>query len=114
MFGFLTHANYEKGGNTRIFATIFHILEDYFSKNEEALIFVCDTKDNKQAQRSRLFDIWYRQTSDLHNIDKINMVLVHEDLNLYVSLLVSRKNAHYEVLKSTFLHLYQTYQEKLQ
>lgn len=39
--------------------TIIAIVEDFFSNNENVLLYICETGDSKQAMRSRLFQYWF-------------------------------------------------------
>ena len=39
--------------------TVLQIVDEFFSANNTTLIYICETGDNKQAQRSRLFEHWF-------------------------------------------------------
>lgn len=39
--------------------TIVAIVEGFFSINNEAMLYICETGDGKQAMRNRLFQYWY-------------------------------------------------------
>lgn len=39
--------------------TILAIVEEFFSKNQAALLYICETGDGKQSMRSRLFELWF-------------------------------------------------------
>lgn len=46
--------------------TIMAILYDFFASNNEAMIYLCETEDEKQSMRSRLFQYW-AISSDIKN-----------------------------------------------
>ena len=39
--------------------TIIAIIEDFFSNNENVLLYICETGDAKQSMRNRLFQYWF-------------------------------------------------------
>ena len=39
--------------------TIQVIVEEFFDKNQAAILYICETGDGKQAMRSRLFSYWF-------------------------------------------------------
>lgn len=47
--------------------TIIAIVDEFFIKNNSTMLYICETGDNKQAARNRLFESWfsfYRQKSN--------------------------------------------------
>lgn len=45
--------------DSKVRKTIIAIVEDFFSNNENVLLYICETGDSKQAMRSRLFQYWF-------------------------------------------------------
>lgn len=43
----------------RIRQTIFSIVEEFFSQNQAAILYICETGDGKQSMRNRLFNYWF-------------------------------------------------------
>ena len=39
--------------------TILEIVEEFFSTNQAAMLYICETGDGKQSVRSRLFSYWF-------------------------------------------------------
>ena len=39
--------------------TVFSIVEEFFEKNQAALLYICETGDGKQMARYRLFRYWF-------------------------------------------------------
>ena len=115
MFGFLILESKEPNPDLKVWATIYHILLDFLANNQKALLFVCDTKDDKQAQRHRLFSIWYNRlrTTDRKEVEKFDMILESKEMKLFTSLLISKQHIEYEAIVKAFLDLQQHYQDKL-
>lgn len=97
----------------RIVITIVEILKDFFAKNHKALLYVCNTSDNRQLFRSRLFTIWFNKYAVNTPIEKIDEVLEANGLILPYSLLISRLHPNYQVIKDTFNTLSMSYKNKL-
>ena len=56
----LTNMSQEKSpGDIKIQRTIICIIEEFFKKNPDILLYMCSTKDDQQAQRARLFLRWF-------------------------------------------------------
>ena len=58
----LTNMSQEKSpGDIKIQKTIICIIEEFFRKNPDILLYMCSTEDNHQAQRARLFLRWFNR-----------------------------------------------------
>lgn len=45
--------------NLKVRETILAIIEDFFQKNQAALLYICETGDGMQKMRQRLFHFWF-------------------------------------------------------
>lgn len=45
----------------KIWQTVFCVIEEFFRKNPDILLYLCSTKDGQQAQRARLFSYWFNK-----------------------------------------------------
>lgn len=88
--------------DTKVSKTIEHIVERFFQKTENALIYVCSDEDERARIRHEIFDRWY-QNSDykdwivkIDNIMKFN--IKNEIQKLYTSFLFHKQNSNYEKL----------------
>jgi hypothetical protein len=50
-------------GDVKLKATIFRIIEAFFAANPDILLYICETGDDRQAFRSRLFLRWFNTYS---------------------------------------------------
>lgn len=54
------NANHKKSPrDPKIQLTILSIIEEFFRKNQAAILYICETGDGKQRMRSRLFSYWF-------------------------------------------------------
>lgn len=51
--------NHKSPRDKRVRDTIVAIIDEFFNQNNSTLLYICDTGDNKQQMRSRLFEYWF-------------------------------------------------------
>ena len=59
--------------------TILAIVEEFFEKNQVALLYICSTGDGKQSMRSRLFGHWFEASNHKISYSTMNTSLVDSD-----------------------------------
>ncbi len=91
IFGFKPLSNSYSNNDNRVEETIIYILVKYLFEKQPIIMFVCDEKDKRQANRSRLFNIWFNKYND-DSFEKID--LVFED-RTFVSAIISKMNPFY-------------------
>ena len=78
--------------------TVISIIVEFFRANPGILLYMCDTADNRQAMRARLFLRWFN-SSDLHNQFVIRVAkLMDENIANYLVMIVQRSNPDLEVI----------------
>lgn len=88
--------------DTRISATITYILKEFFKSNENSMIFVCDTSDNHESARLRLFERWFRQSKGNDSLIKLDRSEPQPDYNLFASLIIHKENPMLNVVINSF------------
>lgn len=86
----------------RVSLTIDLIVATFFSKVENAIIYVCSSSDNKEISRVNTFNRWYDKSKNKSKIVKIDRVLKVESTILYTSLLYHNKNQEKNLLLDAF------------
>lgn len=56
-------SNLPSPNDEKLKATIFRIIEAFFTANPDILLYICETGDGRQAFRSRLFIRWFNSYS---------------------------------------------------
>ena len=84
--------------------TIIHILRQFFSRNENAMIMICDNLDGKEQKREMLFSRWFMQYND-GSIRKYDASSATDGYMLYVSLYIHRDNPNARQLVNAFYDL---------
>ena len=96
-------SNMKSHGDKKIPQTLICIIEEFFNKNPEILLYMCSTDNNQQAQRARLFLKWfngYQQKQRYY----IKAVEVKGDDNStdYIALIMQRSHPNFEEIVSCF------------
>lgn len=71
--------------------TIIAIIEDFFLENQDVLLYICDTSDNREAARNRLFLRWFEQ----YSLGKFTICTANskvEDTYFYMAIIIANDN----------------------
>lgn len=90
--------------DNRIAITIVSLLRVFFSRNERAMIMVCDNLDGKEQKRRLLFSKWYTTYND-GSIIKYDASTQIDDYQLYVSIYINKVNSDRNTLIQAFYEL---------
>lgn len=56
----IANVNHHKSpSDFKVRDTVLQIVDEFFNTNNTTLLYICETGDNKQAMRSRLFEQWF-------------------------------------------------------
>ncbi len=84
--------------------TVVAIFRDFFARHGMVAIYVCDSSDNRQAVRARLFDRWFQ------NNRSFGFIKVDTSLNdpvglIYLSMIVHSSYRHSVAVAAAFVKL---------
>ena len=83
--------------------TILAIIEEFFQKNEAALLYICETGDNMQKMRHRLFHFWFSIYAENNEYLFLPQVVYDEEDNEnYAALIIRRDNPSFNDLVTEF------------
>lgn len=83
--------------------TVLAIVEEFFSKNEAALLYICETGDGMQKMRNRLFHFWFGVYSESDEYLFLPQVVYDEEDNEnYAALIIRRDNPKFNDLVTEF------------
>ena len=73
--------------------TIQVIVEEFFDKNQAAILYICETGDGKQAMRSRLFSYWFNAYEYNTRYSMVTTCIPDEDgINNFAALIIRIDN----------------------
>ncbi|MFD1629236.1 DUF6169 family protein [Pseudopedobacter beijingensis] len=89
--------------DAKVSKTIEYIIEQFFHKIENSLIYVCSDDHNKALTRYKVFDRWYKNSKYREVIVKIdNTITIHinklEVQKIHTSFLFHKQNSNYKRL----------------
>ena len=83
--------------------TILAIVEEFFSNNTAALLYICETSDGKQMARGRLFAHWFETSEQCRLFTTITSTLVDEDgIENTATLIIRNDNPDFNMLVAEF------------
>ena len=92
--------------------TIISIVEEFFRNNADILLYICETGDNKQAMRNRLFIRWFNEYSFQQDyILRTAMVKDGEQEN-FAAIIVQRSHPDLDNILMTFDETIEFFKEK--
>lgn len=59
LFSIINVDNAKSPNDWKVRDTVQCVIEEFFLKNNHALLYICETGDSKQALRNRLFERWF-------------------------------------------------------
>ena len=83
--------------------TILSLLYEFFCQPEAVLIYLCETGDDKQSQRSRLFESWFRSSPRQTDFEYLSAnIRDEENIMNYVALITRTDNPNLGLIKVEF------------
>lgn len=76
----------------KIMQTIICIIEAFFFSNPDILLYICDTANDQQAQRDRLFLRWFNGYRQKQNYVLLTTMIMDDNEPNYLAMIVQRSN----------------------
>ena len=86
----------------KVKGTIEAIIEEFFLTNPNILLYQCETGDNRQATRARLFTKWFNEYAYNNNFCVKVSILKDDEVDNYIALIVQRSNPELTNILQTF------------
>lgn len=93
----INNANRQKSPrDQKVRDAIIAIIDVFFETNKVALLYICETGDDKQAMRNRLFESWfaYANTNEKYMIMVAN-IRDADDIENFAALILRKDNPHF-------------------
>ena len=89
----LTNIKNKKSPNDyKLQLAVICIIEEFFNKNPDILLYICDSATRPQAMRSRLFLRWFSSFREKENFIIRTALLLDDDEENYIAMIVQRDN----------------------
>ena len=86
----------------KVKGTIEAIIEEFFLTNPNILLYQCETGDNRQAMRARLFTKWFKDYAYNNNFCVKVSILKDDEVDNYIALIVQKSNPELTNILQTF------------
>lgn len=101
-FGILNENQKNSPNDIKVKKTVQCVIEEFFLTNPDILLYQCETGDNRQAMRARLFTKWFQEYT-FHDRFYVKVsVLKDEESDNYIALIVQKNNPSLDSIKQTF------------
>lgn len=102
-FGLYNRSHAKSPGDLRLQKTILSIAAEFFQENPgAALLYLCDTADQQQAMRSRLFTRWFNNYEG-HTAFYVQTVSVSgEEEENFITMILRRDNPALKMIEKHF------------
>jgi len=103
--------------DAKVSKTIEDIIEKFFLKIENSLVYACSDNDEKANLRYKVFDRWYKKSEYKENVVKIDNILniqisEFDIQKLYTSFLFHKSNPNYKKLIEIYSQIESTLNQK--
>ena len=85
-----------------VFETVRVIIEEFFSQGQPVMLYICDTMDNRQASRDRLFRIWFNTYMLNAAYTMYNDQVIIDDIHYFASIILRRDHPLHNQIISSF------------
>ena len=82
--------------------TVICIVEEFFRNNADILLYICETGDNKQAMRNRLFIRWFNEYRFQQNFILRTASVRDGDQDNFAAIIVQRSHPDLDKILTTF------------
>ncbi len=72
--------------------TILIIVDEFFRKNLNGLLYLCDTSDSREAARNRLFLRWFEESADPNRFTIKTASAEIDGQGIYAAIIVEKRN----------------------
>ena len=91
-FGLANRSQMASPGGVKIRATVTCIIEEFFRANPDILLYMCDSANDQQAMRSRLFMRWFNAYARQEDFYIRSEMIVDEGEENYIAIIVQRSH----------------------
>lgn len=96
--------------DSKVSKTIEHLIERFFQKIENSLIYICSDDNEKAKKRHEVFNRWYKKSKYKEVIIKIDNIISisineHEKQKLFTSFMFHKQNSNFEKLIEIYSQL---------
>lgn len=89
-------------GDPKLKDTVLAIVDAFFISNPSILLYICETGDDKQAARNRLFVRWFNDSQRQQDLYFRDVTIQADGIDNYAAIIVQRNNPEFDTIVSQF------------
>ncbi|MBO4906408.1 MAG: hypothetical protein J5486_05160 [Bacteroidaceae bacterium] len=101
-FSFARKEEDSMGEDPYVRFTLFAIIDEFFLTNSDVLLYICDTSDNREAARNRLFIRWFKQSAQPHRFTIKAANAMVDGQGIYAAIIVENCNPKLQDITADF------------
>lgn len=101
-------------GDAKVKDTIIAIIQEFFAVNPYILLYQCETGDNRQSARGRLFLRWFQQSGKESEYQVRVCEIIAEGIPNYAAIIVQKSNPRLKTIMRDFDEFVTFFREKPQ
>ena len=101
-FSIINESKKNSPNDKKVRNTVSYIIEEFFECNPDILLYQCETGDNKQAARDRLFIKWFKEYAGSDKYFIKASKIVAEGIENYSAIIVQKSNPNLDTIISDF------------
>ncbi|MBQ6746365.1 MAG: hypothetical protein IJR07_04900 [Bacteroidaceae bacterium] len=110
-FGLYNRSHVASPGDVKVRATVTCIIEGFFKANPDILLYMCDTADEQQAMRNRLFLRWFNAYARQHDYYIRSELVIDNGEENYIAIIVQRSHPDLQSIINLFDDVIRQFQE---
>ncbi len=111
-FGIVNENGRPSPNDRKLRETIYAVIEEFFECNPDILLYQCETGDNRQAMRDRLFLRWFKEYEDRGKFTIRVSKITAEGVDNYAAVIVRCDNPHLKQIIQDFDQFLGFFQDK--
>lgn len=105
--------NHKSPRDYKVRDTILSIVDEFFNTNNSTLLYICETGDNKQRMRSRLFEYWFSTYTRKSQFTTISSSIIDDEgVVNYATIILRNDNPCLSEIISEFTESIQALSQK--
>lgn len=105
--------NHKSPRDHKVRDTIVSIVDEFFNRNNSTLLYICETGDDKQRMRSRLFEYWFSTYNRKALFTMMSSSIIDADgIVNFATIILRNDNPHLSEIISEFTESIQLLSQK--
>ena len=101
-FNLTNNSQKNSPNDEKIRETVVCVIEEFFRVNPDILLYICDTANNQQAMRARLFLRWFNKFAESKDFVIKTAEVKSEEESDYVALIIQKSHPSFDDIIALF------------